>query len=57
MDSRIGSEAIWTHRRERLRFKKDEIYFIIVHCGLTKLALEILRKGRIITETVSRGGA
>jgi len=36
---------------------KDGVDFITVHCGLTRSALEMLRKQGRVTDIVSRGGA
>ncbi len=39
------------------RQAKDGVDFITVHCGLTRAALEMMRKEGRITDIVSRGGA
>ena len=39
------------------RQAKDGVDFITVHCGLTRSALEMLRKQGRVTDIVSRGGA
>ena len=39
------------------RQAKDGVDFITVHCGLTRAALEMLKKQGRITDIVSRGGA
>lgn len=36
---------------------EDGVDFITVHCGLTRAALEMLRKEKRVTDIVSRGGA
>ncbi len=40
-----------------VRQAKDGVDFITVHCGLTRSALEMLRKQGRVTDIVSRGGA
>ncbi|MBW2028354.1 MAG: phosphomethylpyrimidine synthase ThiC [Deltaproteobacteria bacterium] len=39
------------------RHAEDGVDFITVHCGLTRSALEVLKKNPRVTDIVSRGGA